>query len=423
MSAEEEEELHWLETLGVNEEARCERGGEDEEAGAVEASTTLPTDRPPFALATLTTTLNATSSSIAADTAAATATAATATAATAAATAAAAAIPTASPVASLATPYLDADLVEQALLRLPMRSLLIARRVSEAWRAGVALLMRNPAWQVRHVGVRELLEGGASDETIARRAQLARHELEAIDQDGNTPLHLAVRCAGREPLGAVLGASPQRSRTSRRDASEHRRQRELDELDEIDETATAARSSSRAAARLTGGATGGSARYVRCPERISAELLSAMAAAGAETAALSAEYRRGEVPLHVALRLGLGRPKVLALLHAAPRAASCLDYRGRSPLHLAACYGAPCAVVQALLNYRPHAAVTCDDEGHSPLDLALRRKHANPHVIAMLERHRDAVFVALEADDLQWTFGEQTETETEEDDEHELFTP
>jgi hypothetical protein len=329
-------------------------------------------------------------------------------------------------VASLATPYLDADLVEQALLRLPMRSLLIARRVSEAWRAGVALLMRNPAWQVRHVGVRELLEGGASDETIARRAQLARHELEAIDQDGNTPLHLAVRCAGREPLGAVLGASPQRSRTSRRDASEHRRQRELDELEEIDaidETATAARSSSRAAARLTGGATGGSARSVRCPERISAELLSAMAAAGAETAALSAEYRRGEVPLHVALRLGLGRPKVLALLHAAPRAASCLDYRGRSPLHLAACYGAPCAVVQALLNYRPHAAVTCDDEGHSPLDLALRRKHANPHVIAMLERHRDAVFVALEADDLQWTFGEQTETETEEDDEHELFTP
>jgi hypothetical protein len=419
MSAEEEEELHWLETLGVNEEARCERGGEDEEAGAVEASTTLPTDRPPFALATLTTTLNATSSSIAADTAAATATAATATAATAAATAAAAAIPTAWPVASLATPYLDADLVEQALLRLPMRSLLIARRVSEAWRAGVALLMRNPAWQVRHVGVRELLEGGASDETIARRAQLARHELEAIDQDGNTPLHLAVRCAGREPLGA----SPQRSRTSRRDASEHRRQRELDELDEIDEideTATAARSSSRAAARLAGGATGGSARSVRCPERISAELLSAMAAAGAETAALSAEYRRGEVPLHVALRLGLGRPKVLALLHAAPRAASCLDYRGRSPLHLAACYGAPCAVVQALLNYRPHAAVTCDDEGHSPLDLALRRKHANPHVIAMLERHRDAVFVALEADDLQWTFGDQTETETEEDDE--LFT-
>jgi hypothetical protein len=137
-------------------------------------------------------------------------------------------------VASLATPYLDADLVEQALLRLPMRSLLIARRVSEAWRAGVALLMRNPAWQVRHVGVRELLEGGASDETIARRAQLARHELEAIDQDGNTPLHLAVRCAGREPLGAVLGASPQRSRTSRRDASEHRRQRELDELDRRD---------------------------------------------------------------------------------------------------------------------------------------------------------------------------------------------
>jgi hypothetical protein len=41
----------------------------------------------------------------------------------------------------------------------------------------------------------------------------------------------------------------------------------------------------------------------------------------------------------------------------------------------------------------------------------------------MLERHRDAVFVALEADDLQWTFGDQTETETEEDDEHELFTP
>ena len=432
MNAEEEEELHWLETLGVNEEARCERGGVNEEAGAMEAATTLPTDRPPFALVTLTTTLTATSSSIAAVTAAATATAtavtavtaatataATATAATAAATDAATAIPTASPVASLATPYLDADLVEQALLRLPMRSLLIARRVSEAWRAGVALLMRNPAWQVRHVGVRELLEGGASDATIARRAQLARHELEVIDQDGNTPLHLAVRCAGRE----ALGASPQRSRTSRRDASEDRRQRELDEIDEIDETATAARSSLRAAARLARGATGGSARHVHCPERISAELLSAMAAAGAETAALSAEYRRGEVPLHEALRLGLGRPKVLALLHAAPRAASCLDYRGRSPLHLAACYGAPCAVVQALLNYRPHAAVTCDDEGHSPLDLALRRKHANPYVIAMLERHRDAVFVALEADDLQWTFGGQTETETEEDDEQEFFTP
>ena len=271
--------------------------------------------------------------------------------AAASASASASAAPPAPPapsIASLAAPHLDSDLVELALLRLPMPVLCLARQVSAPWAAGVGQLQRNPVWQVRHVSVRALIEGGASDAAIGKRVRACRHDLDLLDDDGNTPLHIAVRHA-----------------KTARDLK------------------------------------AGDARA----ERIGPELLHAMAAASADTAALVSEYQRGEVPLHLALRIGVARAKVLALLHAAPRAASSLDYRGRSPLHIAASQGAPAAVVQALLTYRPHAAVTCDDEGRSPLDLALKRKHINPQVVSLLERQRDAVFVALEADELHWAWG------------------
>ncbi|KOO27555.1 hypothetical protein Ctob_005076 [Chrysochromulina tobinii] len=244
-----------------------------------------------------------------------------------------------------------------------------------------------------------------------------RSRLTAEESSRFAPLPSPLAAASRPP--AAPPASSALALKRRQGKKGHGRKRTAG----LEATAHGHSSGSRADDEVEGGMSAEEEEELHWLETLGVNEEARCERGGAETAALSAEYRRGEVPLHVALRLGLGRPKVLALLHAAPRAASCLDYRGRSPLHLAACYGAPCAVVQALLNYRPHAAVTCDDEGHSPLDLALRRKHANPHVIAMLERHRDAVFVALEADDLQWTFGEQTETETEEDDEHELFTP